>query len=389
MVLIKEHTIRLFRSWGLLVILLVPLFLSGCGEKEAHRDAETATVVNAYMVASSSIENTLRFTGDIRAQRDVRIFSQVPNRIVEFRVDKGDFVRKNEILAVIENSILNRIVDQAQAALQTAQANLTNIESEYERSERLFAEEAISRQQYDLIKTQYESAKAAHKQATAGYAQVRKQYEDSYINAPFDGIIGQRFLELGDMASPGVPVFSIVQVDTMKVVISVSEREYGLMTARQNARLRVASFPDTVFTGYVDKISPILDPISRLGNVELLFPNRYHKLISGMFGELEIILDRRMNVPVIPTYSILYRTVVSDRATRLDERLQRIPYVYVVEDSIAREREITLGYQSGGFAEVRSGVQTGEIIIVRGQHGIDSGDRVEIVEYIEYASREE
>jgi RND family efflux transporter MFP subunit len=373
----------------MLLSIACSALLIGCGGKDAQGDIEVAVAVNVYRVTSGPIENLLRFTGDVRAQRDVRILSQVPNRIVDFKVEKGDFVTEGQVLAVIENSILREAVAQAQGALVTTRVNLENIEREYNRTERLFAEEAVSRQQFDMVSTQYESAKAALQQATAGYAQVRKQFDDSYIKAPFKGIISQRFLELGDMASPGIPVLSIVQVDTMKATINVSEREYGLIAANHKARLKVASYPDTIFTGFVYRVSPILDPVSRLGRVEILFPNPGHKLISGSFGELEIVIDQRDNVPVVPTSAILYRTVVTDQTTRMDERLQRIPYVYVAENDVAVQRDIVAGYQNGSFTEVRSGVTAGETVVVRGHQNLDAGDRVEIIEFIDYSDRGE
>jgi RND family efflux transporter MFP subunit len=375
-----EITLR----WIVLSIIACSGLLVGCGGNDTEGDAEVAVAVNVYRVSSGPIENLLRFTGDVRAQRDVRILSQVPNRIIDLRVENGDFVTEGQVLAVIENSILREAVESAQGALVTARVNLENIEREYNRTERLFAEEAVSRQQFDMISTQYESAKAALQQATAGYAQVRKQFDDSYIKAPFKGIISQRFLELGDMASPGIPVLSIVQVDTMKAAINVSEREYGMIAANQTARLKVASYPDTIFTGFVYRVSPILDPVSRLGRVEILFPNPRHKLISGSFGELEIVIDHRDNVPVIPTFAILYRTVITDQTTRIDERLQRIPYVYVAENDIAVRRDIVAGYQNGSFTEVRSGVTAGETVVVRGHQNLDAGDRIEIIDYIDY-----
>jgi membrane fusion protein, multidrug efflux system len=368
------------------VILVSILMLAGCGGGETTEDDRTV-VVNVALVETGDVENIARFTGDVRAQRDIRLLSQVAERIVEFSVDRGDAVRTNQVMAIVENSLLARSVDQAEAGLASARATLSNLESEHRRSLRLLEEEAISSQQFESVKTQYENAQAAVQQAEAALAQSRTQYNNSYIRAPFTGIVSNRYVELGDMVTPGTPVFGLIHTDTMRVMANVGEREFGIIELGQEARLRVATYPDRFFRGRVAKKTPILDPVTRLSMVEAHFPNDDHLLIAGMFGELEIVIDRREDVPFVPASSVQYRTTVGARGARLDEQITRVPYVFVVENGTAVRKDITTGYQSAGKLEIRTGITPGDTLVIRGQHVLDDGDPVEIVDFNETYAR--
>ncbi|MBN1381369.1 MAG: efflux RND transporter periplasmic adaptor subunit [Deltaproteobacteria bacterium] len=353
--------------------------VTGCGKKEEAQTGKKPVVVNIMTVKTGTAENVLHFMGDVKARRDVRLLAQVAERIVAFKADKGDFVQKGQVLAVIESTLLARGVDQAEAALEAARANLKNMKSEFGRAQRLFAEEAISHQQYDARKTQYDNTGAAVKQAEAVVEQARKQYRNAAIRAPFSGLISNRFLELGDMVAPGTPVFSLIQIDTVHVMAQVSEREFASVRIGQHARLKVASHPDRVFHGQITQKPPILDAISRLATIECSFPNPDRLLVPGMFGELEIVIDTKDDVPLVPVSAIQYRTIVGNRGANLDEQTTRQPYVFLVINGKAMRRDVVTGYQGSGLMEINSGVVPGDHVIVRGHIGLEDGVPVETV----------
>ncbi|MFO7568296.1 MAG: efflux RND transporter periplasmic adaptor subunit [Smithellaceae bacterium] len=356
------------------------LFTTGCKKKDTVEGGQAPVVVSVLSVSPGSIEDVLRFTGDVRAIRDVRLLSQVGERIVDIRVDKGDRVREGDLLAAVENTLLTHSVAQAEAAVAAARSNLNNVESEYRRASRLVAEEAISRQQYDARKAQLEGAQSGLRQAEAVLEQTRRQYRNAYIRAPFSGIISNRFVELGDMVAPGAPVFSLVQLDTMRVMAQVSEREFTRIVPAQEARLKLASLPEQVFSGRVVKKAPILDPVSRLATVEIHFPNPDSLLVPGMFGELEIVVDRKENVPRIPLSSVQYRANPGDRGALADDAATRDPYVFIIENGKAVRRDVATGYQQGGMLEVISGVAPGDVLVVRGHHALEDGSLVKIAD---------
>ena len=353
------------------------LLLSGCRKKD-EQTQQAPVVVSVITVEAGMMEDVLRFTGDVRARRDVRLLSQVGERIVALNVDKGDQVREGDVLAVVDSSLLGHGVAQAEAGVQAARSNLANLELEYQRAARLVAEEAISRQQYDARKTQYENAQSALRQAEALQAQARRQYRNASIRAPFSGVISNRFVELGDMVAPGTPVFGLVQMDTMRVLAQVSEHEFARIVPGQKARLKIASLPDRIFEGRVAKKMPILDPVSRLATAEVSFPNSDGLLVAGMFGELEIILDRKEQVPRIPVSALRHSVAPGDRGNAADNGQAERFYVFVVEDGKAAKRDVVTGYRQQGLIEIVSGVKAGEVLVVRGHHAVEDGSALEI-----------
>src|SRR5690606_31326210 len=128
-------------------------------------------------------------------------------------------------------------------------AQESNVAVEYERAQRLFKENAMSKQQYDIVMTQYEAAKAGLEQAQAGLASARSTLSDATISAPIAGIIGTRYYEAGDMANPAMPVATVVQMDRVKVTFDATENDIGKLRVGQEAEVQVRSFEGETFPG--------------------------------------------------------------------------------------------------------------------------------------------
>ena len=369
---------RLSVTLALVTAAFMLLSVGGCRKKE-EQPPDAAVLVSVKPVEEGPMEDVVRFTADVRARRDVRLVSQVGERIMALHADKGDRVREGELLAVVDHTLLSHGVAQAEAGVAAARSNLANFEIEYRRAERLVAQEAISRQQYDARKTQYENAQSALQQAEAILEQARRQYRNAFIRAPFSGVISNRFVELGDMVAPGAPVFGLVQMDAMRVMAQVSEHEFARILAGQEARLKIASLPDRIFLGRVTKKMPILDPVSRLATVEVSFPNPEGFLVAGMFGDLEIIIDRKDRVARIPVSALRQSVEPADRGDQADNGQREQFYVFVVENKKAVKRNVVTGYRQQGLMEIISGVKAGELLVVRGHHAVEDGSAVEIV----------
>ncbi len=379
-----NHKNFIYQVTVFLSVLALALF-AGCSDDNDETADESSIPVNVYTVDTGSIDRSIRYMATVSGEREVRIFSKIPDKITELHAEEGDFVSEGTILAVIENSVLHEAAEQAEAGLRIARANYNNMQREYERAQRLFDEEAISRQQFDQTGTQFENAEGSLEQARAAVSQARQNYNDSYIRAPYDGIVSERFLEIGDMAAGGVPVFSVIQTDNVKVKINVVDREYNYIKQGQTVRLQVRSNPGEVFYGTVKKKRPAFDPVSRLAQVEILFPNEDGDLFPGMFGEVELVIDSRENVTIVPVQAILHRIELDESLGRLiDEQLVRQPYVFVIDDDRVIRRDIEIGYETVDAAEILSGLETEEKIVIRGQQNLTDGSRITIANEVEF-----
>jgi len=363
---------------GSAAILMAALQLAGCGGSNSASDQEKEGVpVEVAPARLGRLARTLSFTGDIKAEFEVKVFSKVPDRIEWFFVDEGDTVAKGDPIARIEATTIEQAVKQAEAALAAARAQKANLQLEYDRARRLFNENAMSKQQYDAIQTQYEAAKAQAEQAEAGLNSAKSRLDDATVTAPIGGIIGERNYEVGDMASGVLPLVTIVQMNRVKVVFNATESDLGALALGQKAEVRVRSYPDRSFSGRVTKISPVLDPDTRMAKVEVLVDNPRHELKPGMYAELEVTVGVLNNVIVIPRRVAVEHTKVA----KVDgnDTVVRKYYVFVVNGDKSEQRELAAAYVNHESIAVRSGLEVGELVVVAGQNNLRDGTRVRIV----------
>jgi RND family efflux transporter MFP subunit len=344
-------------------IILMLALITGC--QQAAQDDEVKVPVSVEAVSLGTVRQYLSYNGDIKAELEVNVFSKVPDRIEAYFVDEGDVVQAGSPIAKVMATTIE------QAVLQ-AEAYKNNIEMEYSRAQRLFGENAMSQQQYDAIQTQMVQAQAA-------LVSAKSQLTDATITAPISGIIGKRYFEAGDMASPGMPVASVVQMNNVKIEFDATESDLGRLAVGQKADVRVPSYSDQVFTGKVIKISPILDPMTRMATVEVLVPNRDHLLKPGMYAEVEITTGVLENVLVVPRFSVIESTSLESENGK--EHVVRNYFVYVVNDSMkAEQRQLTVDYVNHSVIAVKDGIRVGEKLVISGQNNLRDGLSVTAVE---------
>ena len=348
--------IKRFMILGLFVILLI----TGC-QKPGSTEEEVQVPVEVMKVGLGNVEQSLFFNGDIEAEIEVKVFAKIPDRIEAFHVDEGSIVQKGDTLAEILATTIEQAVRQAEAAKN-------NTESEYIRAKKLYQQGAMSQQQFDAVETQATQAKAA-------FTSAKSQLGDATVLAPISGIIGKRYYEAGDMANPAVPLVSIVQMDRVKILFDATEKDLGILAFGQKAEVHVRSYPDEVFVGKVTKISPVLDPVTRMASVEVLVPNKDHRLKPGMYGGVEITTGILDSVLVVPRHAVLEST--SLKKIEGKDEVVKTYFVYVVDDSSrAEQRELNVSYVNHSCVAVESGVSVGDELVVSGQNNLREGTKV-------------
>jgi membrane fusion protein (multidrug efflux system) len=293
-------------------------------------------------------------------------------------VDEGDYVKKGSRIATVLATTIEQALLQAKAALVAAKAQEANLRVEFERAERLFHENAMSQQQYDAAKTQYESVQAQVQQAEAALTSARSRLDDATITAPISGIIGKRYYEAGDMANPSLPLVKIVQMKRVKIEFNATEEDLGKLAVGQEANITVKAFPGQSFAGSVSKISPILDPTTRMAEVEVLVDNEQGLLKPGMYAEVEVITGIIDNVIVIPRFT----TIESTALQRIEgkDRVVKNYYVFVVDSNRAVQKKLDILYANHQWLAVKSGVEIGDQLVVAGQNNLREGLPVLITE---------
>ena len=410
------------RRWANPTVPLVILLLSvvGCNDEGSDENAQADPVrhVAAVSARRGSIAEVLPLTGTLAAAQEVKVTSKIPGRVARVLVEEGSTVEAGKtILIELEIEELDLAVAEAKAAVAAAEAGLAKVLSgtrkeeiaqaeaaaaqakanadvcrlTFERMENLLKEQSIPKTKYDEAKARFDMASAQCKaaearlemaktgatkedigiakarvgQAQAALASANRQHQNASIVSPISGIVAYRNVEPGEVVSPpvlpGKALLMIMNVIALKTKVNVSEKRARAVSLGQEAAVIVDAFPGETFSGKVSKISPMVDARSRTFETEILIPNPGGRLKPGMFARVRLVLAQRTNVVKVPLKAI---------------REGNSYVVFVATNGTATARSVTLGISDGVDVEIVSGVAAGEMVITRGNLGLEDGESI-------------
>ncbi len=193
-------------------------------------------------------------------------------------------------------------------------------------------------------------------------------YAPTPVESTIDGIVKSVMAEIGAYSTPQMPLFQIMDMDTVEFVVRVPEKYIYKIRKGLVAEIKVVAYPDRKFTGRVTKMSPVVDPISRTQEARIWIDNKSHRLKPGMFGEVKIIIRKKKDALIIPVSAVI------DRDGR--------DVVFIVKDEKALEVEPELDIREGDRVSIINGLSLDDTVIVIGQHNVNTGDKVNITEEI-------
>jgi len=298
---------------------------------------------SSYLVATATLE----------PERRADVVAKVEGLVAQLYVEEGTWVREGDLLAQLDDERLKIQVDQALT-------DLSRLEADYQRAVSLFEKKLISQEEHDNIRFQYESQKSA--------CDLRKlDLKYSSITAPISGVVTERLIRIGNQVNPNQKVFAIASFNPLVARVFVPESEMGRLKAGQPVKILIDADGHEIHEGRVARISPVVDPASGTVKTTIEVTGSSHeKLKPGMFARLKIITDTRSETLVVPK-----RALVSDDGKQT---------LYVVEDGLARKREVSIGYEDEGQVEILSGIKEGDVVITIGQSGLSDSTRVELVQ---------
>jgi RND family efflux transporter MFP subunit len=352
------------------------------------RQSETAPVrVAVERVRQGDIRNVIWVTGEVQPVVSVEVVPKIAGRLERLRrpdniaIEEGVVVKKDEVVAVIEHAQLDAAKRSAEAALlaaraayETAKVNLAEAEREKDRWTRLRQQGSGTEQQLDMVVTAYERAQTQAKQAEAQIAQAeatleqaKVNLEDATIESPISGVVSLKYVDEGAFVGPFSPLFRVVDISEVEITGGAADRHYPkLQAGKTAAQVEVDAYPGETSSGFVTRIRPELDRITRTVAVTIRVANEQRKLKPGMYARIRLILDERKNV-----------VLVSDDALINSEGQQK---VFVVNDGLIKKRPVKIGLEESVDNEVTEGLQPGDMVVVRGQELLREGMKVETQE---------
>jgi membrane fusion protein (multidrug efflux system) len=310
-----------------------------------------AVPVEVRAVTRQSIASYIETNGVLEAENEVDVVARAAGPIVDLATEEGRHLKGGDLMARIDPR-------EAEAQVATAEVAKREAERSFERARTSFEANLISKADYDQALAAKESA-----EATLLERQVQLSY--TRIRAPFDGIVVERTVKLGDNVTPNQKLFRVSDFDPLLSKIQVPEKELRRLRRGQPAYLTVEAWPKERFMARVLRVSPVVDATTGTVRVTLEVDGR-DQLRPGMFASVFLEVERHADALTIPKAALSLESLGDT--------------VYVVKDDLAARRPIRLGYEEAERVEVVSGLAEGDRVIVVGQDGLSDGTPIQILE---------
>lgn len=282
--------------------------------------------------------------GSLWARDAVMLRAETTGSVAEIQFQEGQAVEQGHVLLRLDDSLLR-------AQLQQAEANLTLKQSQYARAQQLSQEGFISAQARDEVASELAVARAQ-------VALAQAQLDKTVIQAPFDGVLGFRYVSVGDYVAPGTDLVRIEAVDPLFVEFQIPEHYLPMVRTGTPVVLRFDAFKDEFFPGQVDVIDPAIDSQGRSLRLRARVPNPDGHLRPGLFARVQVQLERHEAV-MVPEAAI---------APSAGEQ-----YIFVLQpDNTVKRQAVGIGIRRGGWVEV-SGIQAGQDVLISGLQKVRDG----------------
>jgi len=348
---------------SILGLTISVLMLAACASKSTNPastpsdpSAETkraAVPVKVMTLSKTRIARTIDYTATILPFEEVNMAPSAPGRIERIYVEVGNKVNRGDNLFLMDRTQLFQL-----------ELQLSNLQKDLDRIDTLLKSGSAKEQERDQLKTQYDVLKT----------NVDFMKQNTLMKAPFQGVVTGKYYEDGEMYS-GTPttqsgrsaVVTVMQVNPLKLNVSISEQYYPLIKTGMKAEVTADVYKGEKFTGTVFRIAPTINSATRSFVTELELPNRNDLLKPGMFVRVS------MDLGEVETFVVPANTVLLQEGTN-------IRFVFLEKNNIAERVEVTLGKRFDDKLEIlSSNIGEGDLLVTEGQARLINGDMVELI----------
>lgn len=340
---------------------------------------EILPVVGIDTVRTRNVEIYGEFPGKIRAQQFVEVRARVEGYLEDMMFAEGTYVKKDQVLFIIDPKQYKAQVDRAEALVTKNKAIALKAERDLARIRPLYEQKAASQLDLDNAIAAYESAKADVQVSEANLTEARLALSYTTVRSPISGYISERHVDIGTLVGPGAQslLANVVKSDTVLVEFKMTDLDYQKSKARNVnlgqkdtsrhwdpfVTITMADKTQYKYKGLVDFADPLVDAKSGTFSVRAEMPNPDKELLPGQFTNVRVLLDVRENAVAVPTKAITIEKSGS--------------FIYVVKaDASVEKRFIQTGPEVENATIVERGLNPNEIIVVEGQHKLSHGTKV-------------
>ncbi|NKC31515.1 efflux RND transporter periplasmic adaptor subunit [Falsiroseomonas selenitidurans] len=303
-------------------------------------------------VRVAAVVDRTEAVGTVRARNAVTVTAKVTGIVTRIRFEEGQMVREGDQLVDLEAAALRAELDQARALHDDAR-------SQAQRARQLQPGQSIAAQRLETLE-------ALARQAEGRVRQTAARLEELRVAAPFAGRVGLRQVSVGALLQPGTVVTTLDDIEKVRVEFAVPEVFLARVRVGSQVTARSSAFGDRRFTGTVAVVDTRIDTSTRTVRVISEFDNTDEALKPGLFMTVELVLATRPNALLIPEEAI--------------DPLGGRAFVYAIRDNRARRLEVRLGQRLSGEVEVVSGIEAGDVVVVRGLQRLRNDVPVRVTE---------
>lgn len=315
---------------------------------------EIKVPVKITTVDSLVLSQSMNLTGEFEGWDEVTLIAETQGTIKGLSVTEGEKINKSKVVAQIDASHIR--------------TQLTNAESNYTKSKKDLERFTNLKKAGGVSQRQLEDAQLAVENAYSTVSAMKQQLGYTNVSSTISGIVNDVYVEEGSFVMPGNKIASIIQVDKLKIIIKVTQKDLAKIKENEKVKITTDVFPEKTFAGVIETISYKADPSRKFKVTISLQNNGKEKLRAGMFGKVDLNNDQNSNEDkslVIPRDAIVGSL--------------KSPSVYVAKAGKSIKKEIAIGITSGDYIEVISGLVTGDTVITSGQINLDNNSLINII----------
>ncbi len=345
-----------------------PLGIACTKQAPAAPAAPPPTIVqsdNLATVTTHRLETGPVLSGSLRADQQATVRAEVAGSVLETRAEEGQRVERGAVLARIDAAVAREQDLSARSALRSAEQQLEVARRNADRAEALLKSGALPPREAESARWNVTQSEAMVADARARQALAGEQLAKTTVRAPFAGLVSHRGVRAGDTVAPGTELFTIVDPRVLRLEATVPAERFAELAVGAAVVVRANGSNDDGFTGAIDRINPVADPVTRQIAVYATLPNADGRLVSGVFVEGRVSTSAR-DVPSLPKSAI--------------DRTGAVPTVLAVRDGRIARVEVKLGLEDevSERVEIVSGLAAGDQVLVGPARSLAPGTAVEI-----------
>jgi RND family efflux transporter MFP subunit len=389
-VVLRPRKRKKFIAWTLVVIFIIILtLLFAKGTFTPAMGVQVATITQVYPSQAFTLLNA---SGYVVAQRKSALASKVTGRLIWVGVEEGSLVKKDQVVARLENQDVNASKNQAAANVNVARFNLEQAQAElrdatlsFNRNKELLSRRVIAQQAYDNALARYEkavaavaAAEAALKASAAALEGATVLLEYTLIRAPFDAVVLTKDADVGDIVTPlgaaanaKAAVVTIADMSSLEVEADVSESNLSKIRPGQPCEIQLDAFPGLRFRGQIHMIVPTADRSKATVMVKVRFIDKDSRILPEMSAKVAF-LSRSVKAEEEKPRTALHQTALVNRKDR--------KIVFLAKGDRVIETPVSLGDSMGDMVEVLEGVKVGDRVVLNPPDRLKNGSKIKIEE---------